>query len=243
MLDCSMTPVERIPAGRAVGGEAAPRRFLNTGQSGCAMAETHEIAERIHEHAEGHAAHTGAPDWFRRTAAIYVGVVAMLLAVAALGGADATKEMLNANIHASDTYAFYQSKYIRQIHYQTAAEQLELLAAGSPGLSPEHLAKVDKLVKRYRETATRYESEPEKGEGKKELLAKAEEWGKKRDHAAAQTPNFEYAEALFQIAVVLGSVAIVAASPALLGVSGVLAVGGILLTLNGYLLLVPLGHG
>ena len=37
--------------------------------------------------------------------------------------------------------------------------------------------------------------------------------------------------------------AIVAVSPWLLGVSGVLAVGGVLLTLNGYLLLVPLGHG
>jgi len=210
--------------------------------------EAHEIAEQIHEHSGAHAHAAPAHDWFRRLAAIYVGVVAMLLAVAALGGADATKEMLNANIHASDTYAFYQSKYIRQINYQIAAEQLELLAAGSPGLSPEHLAKVDALVKRYRDTATRYESEPprapgKKGEGKKELLATAEEWGAKRDHAAAQTPNFEYAEALFQIAVVLGSVAIVAASPALLGVSGVLAVGGLLLTLNGYLLLVPLGHG
>ena len=41
----------------------------------------------------------------------------------------------------------------------------------------------------------------------------------------------------------LGSVAIVAASPWLLGVSGVLAAAGILLTLNGYVLLVPLGHG
>jgi hypothetical protein len=112
-----------------------------------------------------------------------------------------------------------------------------------PGLSPDHLAKVDKLVKSYRETGVRYASEPEKGEGKKELLAKTEEWEKKRDHAAAQTPNFEYAEALLQIAIVLGSVAIVAASPWLLGVSGVLAVGGVLLTLNGYLLLVPLPRG
>src|SRR5207302_3499208 len=104
---------------------------------------------------------------------------------------------------------------------------LELLAAGSPGLSPDHLKKVEALVKRYRDTADRYESEPAKpdgkpGEGKKQLLAKAEDWGHKRDHAAAQTPNFEYAEALFQIAVVLGSVAIVAASPALLGISGLL---------------------
>ena len=204
--------------------------------------EAHEIAEQIHENTESHTHAAPAHDWFRRLTAIYVGVAAMLLAIAALGGADATKEMLNANIHASDTYNFYQAKYIRQIHYQTAAEELELLAAGAPGLSPDHLKKVDALVKRYRDTAARYESEPDKGEGKKELLAKADEWGHKRDHAAAQLPNFEYAEAAFQIAIVLGSVAIVAASSALLGLSGLLAVSGILLTLNGYLLLIPLGH-
>lgn len=205
--------------------------------------EAHEIAEQIHEHSEPHAHPARTHDWFRRLTAIYVGIIAMLLAIAALGGADATKQMLNANIHASDTYAFYQSKYIRQIHYQTAAEQLELLASGASGLSPDRADKVTELVKRYRDTAARYESEPATGDGKKELLAKAKEWETVRDHAAAQTPNFEYAEALLQIAIVLGSVAIVAASPALLGVSGVLAVFGLLLTLNGYLLLVPLSHG
>ena len=205
--------------------------------------EAHDIAEQIHEHSEPHA-HAARPhDWFRRLTAIYIGVVAMLLAIAALGGADATKEMLNANIHASDTYAFYQSKYIRQIHYQTAAEQLELLAEGAPGLAAERAAKVTELVKRYRDTASRYESEPATGDGKKELLAKAKEWEAKRDHAAAQTGSFEYGEALLQIAIVLGSVAIVASSPALIGVSGVLAVSGVILTLHGYLLPVPLGHG
>ena len=205
--------------------------------------EAHEIAERIHEDSGSHGHVAPTRDWFRRLAAIYVGVVAMLLAIASLGGADATKEMLNANIHASDTYAFYQAKNIRQTSYQIAAEELELLAAGMPGLAPDRVTKIDQLVKRYRDTAARYDSEPATGDGKKELLAKAKEWEKKRDHAAAQTPNFEYADALFQIAIVLGSVAIVAASPWLLGVSGVLAAAGILLTLNGYVLLVPLGHG
>jgi len=205
--------------------------------------EAHEVAEQIHEHAEPHGHAAAAPEWFRRMAAIYVGVVAMMLAIAALGGAEATKEMLNSNIQASDTYAFYQAKYIRQTDYQIAAEELELLAAGMPGLSPDHLSRVDRLVKRYRETADRYESEPARGEGKKELIAKAHDWEHLRDHAAAKIPNFEYAEAMFQIAIVLGSVAIVAASPWLLGFSGLLAIGGLLLTVNGYLLLVPLGHG
>src|SRR5215208_99956 len=205
--------------------------------------EAHEIAEHIHEHADTHGHAAPTHDWFRRITGIYVGVVAMLLAISSLGGAEATKEMLNSNIHASDTYAFYQSKYIRQVQLQTSAEQLELLGATSQTLGPEQRAKLEQLTKRWRDTAARYETEPASGEGKKELMAKAKQWEHKRDHAAAQLPNFEYAEALFQIAIVLGSVAIVAASPWLLGFSGLLAVGGLLLTLNGYLLLVPLPHG
>ena len=205
--------------------------------------ETHEIAEQIHENAEPHPHAAPNHDRFRRLTAVYVGVVAMLLAISALGGAEATKEMLNANIHASDTYAFYQSKYIRQVLLQTAAEELELTAAASGSLEPEQRARVDQLVKRYRDTALRYESEPATGEGKKELMARANRWEHARDKAAARLPNFEYAEALFQIAIVLGSVAIVAASPWLLGLSGVLAACGLALTINGYLLLVPLPHG
>jgi hypothetical protein len=203
--------------------------------------EAHEIAERIHEHEEDHApAHRSHETMFRRLTAIYVGVVAMLLAIATLGGAEATKEMLNANIHASDTYAFYQAKNIRQTLYQISAAELELLAGGG-AISGDAAAKAAELVKRYRDTAARYDSDPTTGEGKKELLAKAHEWEHTRDHARTQLPNFEYAEALFQIAIVLGSVAIVAVSPWLLGFSGILAAAALLLTVNGYLPLVPLG--
>jgi hypothetical protein len=203
--------------------------------------ETHEIAERIHEHEEDHApAHPGHEIMFRRLTAIYIGVVAMLLAIATLGGAEATKEMLNANIQASDTYAFYQAKNIRQTLYQISAAELELLASGG-AISGDAVTKAAELIKRYRETVARYDSDPATGEGKKELLAKAHEWEHARDHARAQLPNFEYAEVLFQIAIVLGSVAIVAASPWLVGFSGILATAALLLTINGYLLLVPLG--
>jgi hypothetical protein len=198
--------------------------------------ETSEIAEHIH-----HGHHEHHPDRFRRFAAVYLGIVAMLLAIAALGGNEATKEMLSANIQAADTYAFYQAKNARQVIYETAADQLDLqLAAGTlPGAAAD---KAGALVKRYRDTAKRYESDPEKGEGKRELLAKARAWEARRNHADAQIPNFEYGEALFQIAIVLGSVAIVAASGWLIGLSAALAVIGVLFTVNGYFLLVPLGH-
>ncbi|HTV88252.1 MAG TPA: DUF4337 domain-containing protein [Stellaceae bacterium] len=207
--------------------------------------EAHEIAEQIDETAEAHDEEraVAARDWFRRLTGIYVGFVAMLLAIASLGGAGATKEMLNANIHASDTYAFYQAKYQRQTDYQIASDIVDWLAAAVPGLSPAAHSEAAQLVSRYRDAAAREASDAKKGNGKQELLAKAKAWERVRDRAAAQVPNFEYAEALYQIAIVLGSVAIVAASPWLLAVSSALAVGGFLLMLNGFFLVVQLLPG
>ncbi len=100
--------------------------------------------------------------------------------------------------------------------------------------------KIEDRIKRYRERVDRYESDPSTGDGKKELLAKAKEFEAKRDHAAERDPNFDFAEALFQIAIVLGSVSIVAASRPLVHLSGILAIAGTLLMINGYFLLVHL---
>jgi len=197
------------------------------------MVEQNEIPEGVHEQ---HAQHDG----FRRLAAIYLGVVAMLLAIASLGGSHVTKEMINANIHASDTYAFAQAKYLRATVYQLTADQLEFELNYLPGLSDGGKAKATERIEHYRSNAARYENDPKSGEGREQLLAKAKEWEHQRDHAALQDPSFELAAALFQIAIVLGSVAIVAASRALLGLSAVLAVLAVVMTVNGYLLLFPL---
>jgi hypothetical protein len=200
--------------------------------------ETTEIAETIHG---GHEAHSAEGDaTFRKFAAIYLGIVAMLLAITSLGGSNATKVMLNTNIQASDTYGYYQSKYIRQTVYQTTAEELEAQLLAQPDMAQAAKDKFEETIRRYRSRAERYESDPSTGEGKKELLARAKEWEAKRDHAAERDPNFDFAEALFQIAIVLGSVSIVAASRALIKLSGGLAVVASLLMINGYFLIVHL---
>jgi hypothetical protein len=205
------------------------------------MVEQTDVPEPVHEHAEHHEAHgdTG----FRRLAAIYVGVVAMLLAISSLGGGKATKEMLAANIRASDTYAFAQAKYLRQTAYELAADQLDAEIAALPAMPDAAKASMTATAQRYRKAAEKYASDPASGEGRKELLAKAKEWEGVRDHAEAQDPNFQFAAALFQIAVVLGSVAIVAASRALLGLSAALAAGATALTINGFFLIVHLPGG
>jgi hypothetical protein len=200
--------------------------------------EATEIAEKI---GEAHEAHTAEEDArFRRLTGIYLGIIAMLLAITSLGGSNAMKVMLSANIQASDTYGFYQSRNIRQTLYQLTAEQLERDLLAQPDMPEAAKTKIQEAIKRYQVRVERYESDPATGEGKKELLAKAKEWEAKRDHATERDPNFDFAEALFQIAIVLGSVSIVAASRALIKLSGGIAVVASLLMINGYFLLVHL---
>jgi len=200
--------------------------------------ESTEIAETIQGEDEAHSAAADAS--FRKFTGIYLGIVAMLLAITSLGGSNATKVMLSANIQASDTYGYYQAKNIRQTGYQIAADQLEAQLVAQPDMPDTAKAKIGETIKRFRARVERYESDPSTGEGKQELLAKAKELEAKRDRAATQDPNFDFAEALFQIAIVLGSVSIVAASRALVRLSGVLAIIASLLMINGYFLLVHL---
>jgi len=200
--------------------------------------EATEIAEKIGEVHEQHTAEEDAR--FRRLTGIYLGIIAMLLAITSLGGSNAMKVMLSANIQASDTYGFYQSRNIRQTLYQLTAEQLERDLLAQPDMPEVARKKTEEAIKRYQARVERYESDPATGEGKKELLAKAKEWEAMRDRATERDPNFDFAEALFQIAIVLGSVSIVAASRALIKLSGAIAVVASLLMINGYFLLVHL---
>src|SRR5262249_805859 len=148
---------------------------------------------------------------------------------------------INANIQASDAFSFYQAKNIRQTSTMLTADELTALLA-TPGLAADQRTAIQRRVDELKATAARYESEPDakepdnplKGEGKKELLRRAQYWEDKRDHAQEQDPNFDFSEALFQISIVLGSVAIVSLSRAVVILSGVLGITATLLLINGF---------
>lgn len=207
--------------------------------------EASEVADMVRDAAEEARARERAEAVFNTRAAITIAVMAMLLAITSLGGENAAKEMVNSNILASDTWAFYQAKNIRQTSYRLAADELELLL---PVLPPEQRAEAVKKIESYRATANRYESEPDpndpdnplKGEGKRELMARGRYWEARRDHAQAQDPNFDYASALYQIAIVLGSVSIVARRPAVLYLGVALAALATVLMVNGFTLMFEL---
>jgi hypothetical protein len=179
-------------------------------------------------------------DRFKQRAAVGIAILAMLLAITGLGGANAAKEATNNNIYAANYYAFYQAKNIRQTDFNLAADAIELAFLQDTTLNADAKSALKAKAESYRKTSARYESEPETMEGKKELLVRAREHETKRDHALKQDPYFDYAEALLQIAIVLISVSIVATLPWLAIFGGIIGSIGALLMVNGYTLAVDI---
>jgi len=203
-----------------------------------------DAAEMIGEVSEEQTEHE-AVNRFRGRAALLIAVIAAVLAVGGLGGGNATDDMIINTIRASDTWAFFQAKNVRQTGYQLAAERLEneLATAGSTARAP-----IEARLAAYRAQIARYDSEPDPaapndptaGEGKREISARARAFEAARETAMARDDNFDWAEVLLQIALVLGSVAILAINRAVLILSAVLGAIGTLLVINGFSLLVAL---
>jgi Domain of unknown function (DUF4337) len=171
--------------------------------------------------------------------AIYIAVLAVLIAIASIGDDGAAKTMIRSSIDVTDTYGFFQAKNGRQTNFRLAADDFEIQLA-DPTLAEPKRQKLQEKIKSYRATAERYESEPETGDGKKELLAKAKALQVERDIALKQDPYFDYAQALLQIAVVLASVSLIIGGSLLLRVSAVMGVLGTLAMVNAFTLWVSI---
>jgi len=187
--------------------------------------------EELHEHAENQ---------FSRRVALVTAVFAVVLAIAALGGNHAMKEMLLSQQQSSDQWAFYQAKVIREHLYRGQKLRLEAdLVERDASLKPEARKKLEDLLARLDEEEKRYNVE------KKDIEKAAKALEHQRDAFAARDPYFLVAEALLQIAIVMSSVSILARSRVIFSFSLALAMIGAILTVNGYFMLfrLPFMHG
>jgi len=160
-------------------------------------------------------------------AGLVIVIMALFMAIttyfANMHSGAAMKNMLKA----TDTYAFYQSKSIKQ----TIAE----------GQRDDYLARGDNAkVAKLDAKIARYESDPAKGEGKVELLAKAQAFEKARDDASKHSPWLTFASMAFQLAIVLLSASILAVNNRMYKFSEVVAVIGVVLLSQGIWLWLPL---
>jgi len=167
----------------------------------------------------------GHIDPSNRKIALLIAVLALVLAFSETLGKAAQTAALSFNIEGSNLWAFFQAKTIRQTVLRTAAEQTSV-----GGTNEE----AKKQVESWRKTAQRYQSEPETGEGRDELMARAREAEKKRDRAMAAYHQYEVASAAVQIAIVLASAAIVTGAMALAWIGAGLGVVGIVFCVIGF---------
>lgn len=163
--------------------------------------------------------------------ALLIAVLALLLAFAETFGKSAQTDALSKNIEASNLWSFFQAKTIRMTTVRTAAEEAELQL---PAASGDAKAALVKRIDEWKKSAARYDSEPDTGEGRKELAQRAKAAEKARDHSLAAYHQYETASAALQIAIVLASAEVITGAGFLLWASMGLGLLGLLFTAIGF---------
>lgn len=176
---------------------------------------------------------------FTKRVALTTAIFAVILAITSLGGNNAMKEMLLAQQQASDQWAFYQAKVIREHLYRSQKLRLEadLLEWGNL-MKPESKERLESMLKKMAEEEARYSTE------KKAIEQEAKKLEHERDVNQNKDPYFDYGEVLLQIAIVMASVSILSGSRPVFYFALVGAILGTLFSLNGYLLIfrIPFFH-
>lgn len=175
--------------------------------------------------------HGGHVDPSNKRVALLIAVIAAGLAFSETLGKSAQTVSLSANIEASNLWSFFQAKTIRMTTLRTAAEALEVDAARQQDARAKEA--MEKRASEWKKTAARYDSEPETGEGRKELAARAKEAEKKRDRTLAAYHQYEMSSAALQLAIVLATANVITGAAFLLWGSMGLGVVGVAFVLLG----------
>jgi hypothetical protein len=169
---------------------------------------------------------------FSRRVALTTAIYAIILAIASLGGNNAMEDILLAQQEATNQWAYYQAKVIRE-HLNRGSKMLveTQLAEPSP-LKGAERAKFEALATRYADEEKRMNAD------KKAIERDARKFEAARDLSKTRDVYFDLAEVFLQIAIVSSSVAILGGSRPMFWFSLALAIVGTLATVNGFLLFV-----
>ena len=163
-----------------------------------------------------------------RKLALLIAALAALLAIVSMQDDNSAQDAIRSNIEASDLWAFFQAKTLRQFVLERDSEILQLERGGA---SLDRWEAIDAQLKAWKAKSDQYESDPKSGEGRKELMARAQAAEAARDEALAANNMFGYASAALQLAIVLASASII------LGVGwlayGAFGLGGVALVFAG----------
>ncbi|MGV8057431.1 MAG: DUF4337 domain-containing protein [Smithellaceae bacterium] len=165
--------------------------------------------------------------------ALLISVLALFLAFSETLAKSAQTAAISYNIEASNLWSFFQAKNIRMTTVRTAAEAAEVELQQTA--QPEKRKALEGRIQQWKETAARYDSEPETNEGRKELAARAKAAEQQHTRTMAAYHHFELSSAALQIAIVLASAEIITGVVLLAWLSGGLGLVGIVFSLIGLL--------
>ena len=168
----------------------------------------------------------------KRTA-LLISVLALCLALVETGANSSQTEAFTRNVVAANLWSFFQARTIRQTTVRTATEEVELTRLGEADGAVR--GAIEAQQKAWRDTAARWESEPDTGEGRRELSERARAAEAARERAMARYHLYEYSAAAFQVAIVVASASVVVGVRLLAGGGVLLGVLGLALGALGWL--------
>jgi hypothetical protein len=171
---------------------------------------------------------------------VYIGILAVVLAICSLGGSNADQDSTQQNIAASNVWSFFQAKNARRQALRLTADEFDVMLKTTPAMPDDVKKSIETKIADYKAQDKKLTSDPKSGEGLDELFNKGKALEAQRDEALSRGPYFDYGQALLQIAIVLASVAIISGGNLLLYVSFVLGALGTAATVGGFTLAFPL---
>jgi hypothetical protein len=208
----------------------------------------HEAEHQI-KHEADHGGGKDLLDSRNKKVALLIAIIALFLAFSETLGKSAQTAAISYNVEASNLWAFFQAKTIRQTVLQTGAEilKIDLIRASEEQPPGAVKAALSKRVDSWEKIAARYNSEPMArpvrkevnlnppyGEGRRELMMLALAAEKRRDTAMERYHHYEVASAAFQIGIVLASATVITGMVALSWLAAGLGLAGLAFVAIGF---------
>ena len=144
----------------------------------------------------------GHVDPSNKKIALVIAVLALFLAISETLSKAYQTEVITKQVEASNLWSFFQAKSIRKTTTDVALQSAQI----SPNAEDP---KVTEQIKKWAAASKRYDTEPDTGEGRKELAERAKKAQALGELANHKYHNLEISSGVLQVAIVLASSAII----------------------------------
>jgi hypothetical protein len=149
------------------------------------------------QEAQGEGPSASDEERFNNVTSVLVALLAIMMGIFNVKDGNIAQAMSQAQIKATDTWAFYQAKSTKQNIAENHLQTLLLEKVRTEGGKPEYLAALDGRIATMRQEIERYQKE------KEALQQQAENWEKSYEQLNFRDDQFDMADASMGIAIAM----------------------------------------